>query len=660
MAKDENRNKFIKVYIIYALSILFGIAIIIKIALLMYVEGPDLRKHSKKQHVGKQVINGIRGNIYSSDNVRLASSYLHFDVRLDLSNTTVSKENFYNEINPLCDSLVKMFGANRKYFSKKIIQARNANNRYLLLKKDLTHEQVARLERFPLLKKGVTFSVEKKQKRNNSKFAFRTVGYPATQWRKAVGLEEAYDTYLAGTRGERVVHKIATGVWRPVYKFNTIEPKNGNDIISTIDTRIQDVTESALKKCMIDNEAEHGVAILMEVSTGKITSIANLTKNENGSFVEDYNYAIGESVEPGSTYKLASVMAILEDTKYDISIKVPTGSKRYGDRWMYDSHHDENRTVTLQEAFEKSSNVGISDLADRTFASRSKDFISYMERFGLTKKQGIDIKGEGEPYTNTVGSKTWSKVTSIPWMSIGYEVQVTPLQILSLYNAVANNGKLLKPQFVSEIKRGEEIIRPFKPIVLNKEICSKETLEQMRKMLEGVVEKGTAKSLSKSLYKIAGKTGTAQTNYAYRNTEQKMKYRATFVGYFPAENPKYSCIVMISDPQKNRQYGGEVAAPVFKEIADKVYATFFIDYVTINDTSENIIIAKETNNIPQLNMSRPYATSNDIPDVVGMNARDAVYLLEKQGLKVVLNGLGKVVSQSAYIKEKTIVLALEQ
>ena len=657
--EDNNKSKFIKVYFIYAFILLFGVAILGRIAFLMYIEGPNLRKLSKRQHIRIEKVNVLSGNIYSSDNVLLASSYPYFDARIDLSYKAIDNEKFQRNINPLCDSLVKMFGKNRKYFYKKIIQARNANNRYLLLAKDLSHEQIIRICRFPLIKKGVTLDAVKKQKRLNSGLASRTVGYYNPLSGKGVGLEMAYNTHLTGTSGERVMQHIATGVMRPVYKFNTVEPKSGNDIFSTIDTRTQDVTQSALKECMIANEAQHGTAILMEVTTGKIVSIANLTKNKDGTFEEDYNYAIGESAEPGSTYKLASVMAILEEGKYNSSTIVPTGTKQFGDVQMFDSHHEGYGYITLQEAFEKSSNVGISFLADKVFSSRPNDFITYMEHFGLTKEQGIEISGEGKPKTNTVGSKTWSKTTSIPWMSIGYEVKATPLQILSLYNAVANNGKLLLPQFVSEIRHGDKVIRQFKPVVINEKICSKNTLEQIHKMLESVVENGTAKSLSKSIYKIAGKTGTAQINYSSRN-EDKMKYRATFVGYFPAENPKYSCIVMISNPQKNRQYGGEVAAPVFKEIADKVYATFLKDYAGDYDTTVEKTVAKNIKiKTPPLDV-----TPGEMPNVTGMGARDAVYLLEKQGLKVALQGYGKVISQSlsqgsGYNKGQTVTLALQ-
>ncbi|MDR1739475.1 MAG: transpeptidase family protein [Bacteroidales bacterium] len=640
--QDKNKFSKAKVYSIYAFSLIFGIAIIVKIALLMYVEGPELRKRSTKQHIRIEKINALRGNIYSSDNVLLASSYPYFDVRLDLSNKTTSKDTFLKYINPLCDSLVKMFGGNRKQFYRKIMQARNADNRYLLLKRNLRHEQVTRIERFPLLKKSATFSVEKKQKRQNSGLAYRTVGYYNMESKKGVGLELAYNEYLTGTSGERVMERIARGVERPVYNFNTTEPKNGDDIISTIDARIQDIAQSALKECMLENEAQHGTVVLMEVSTGKIISIANYTKSEDGTFREDYNYAIGESVEPGSIYKLASVMAILEGGKYNSSTIVSTGDKQYGDRQMFDSHKEGYGRITLKEAFEKSSNVGISELAEKTFSSNPKFFIDYMAKFGLTKKQGIEIPGEGTPSTNTVGSKTWSKAISIPWMSIGYEVRVTPLQILSLYNAVANNGMLLLPQFVSEIRHGGEVVRGFEPIVLNKEICSKKTLDQIRDMLEGVVQEGTAKSLSKSIYKIAGKTGTAQINYQSRG-EQRMQYRASFVGYFPAESPKYSCIVMISNPQKNRQYGGEVAAPVFKTIADKVYATFLKEHVADNGS---MVASAGTDTVKMKSIRQIYTIPGQMPNVIGLSARDAVYLLEKQGLKVIVKGYGKVVKQS--------------
>ncbi|MEG2666637.1 MAG: penicillin-binding transpeptidase domain-containing protein, partial [Bacteroidales bacterium] len=470
-------------------------------------------------------------------------------------------------------------------------------------------------------------------------------------------------------------------VWRPIYSHDEIEPENGRDIISTIHVRIQDVAQAALRRCMEENEAQHGCAILMEVSTGRITAIANLMKQADGTYDESMNYAIGESVEPGSTFKLASVIAILEDGRYDTSTMVPTGVMEFSNRKMVDSHRGGYGQISLKSAFEKSSNVGISYLVYESFHSDPQKFVDYLYKMGLNTKLGLEIAGEGAPYIKSTSSKTWSKI-SLPWMSIGYELRLTPLQILSLYNAVANDGKLMKPQFVKEIKQGDKVVREFQPVVLKDHICSRSTLNKVKGLLEGVVEKGTARSLSHSPYKVAGKTGTAQINYANRGV-QKMSYRASFVGYFPADDPKYSCIVMITNPQKNRRYGGEVAAPVFKEIGDKVYATLLQNYkgknveilgdsiqktpllaagygrdiqkiyrafqlvdAQVEPTAFVRLSGRESAKEEREEFQTISLVKDQMPNVCGLGLRDAVFILEKYGLKVQIYGRGMVKKQS--------------
>ncbi|MDE5704166.1 MAG: penicillin-binding protein 2, partial [Bacteroidales bacterium] len=389
------------------------------------------------------------------------------------------------------------------------------------------------------------------------------------------GFEKAFNTELEGVGGRRLTRRVAKGVWRPIYNEETVDPQNGKDIVTTIDTRIQDVAHAALERCVRENEADHGCAVLMEVATGRIVAIANLTRQPDGRYAERINYVVGESVEPGSTFKLASAIAILEAGQFDTATVVPTGVMEFYGRRMIDSRRQGYGDLSFQQAFAKSSNVGISYLAHETFHKNPQKFVDYLYGMRLNEITGIEIPGEGRPYIKNPKDKSWSRI-SVPWMSIGYEVQLTPLQILALYNAVANGGKMMKPRLVDEIRQGGKTVARFEPVVLQEKIASRKTLDRVRGMLEEVVQTGTGRSLSKSPYKIAGKTGTAQMNYARRGDE-KMRYRASFAGYFPAEKPLYSCMIMISDPQKRHVYGSDLAAPVFKEIADKVYATLLKD-----------------------------------------------------------------------------------
>jgi len=362
----------------------------------------------------------------------------------------------------------------------------------------------------------------------------------------------------------------------PINDDKGIEPEDGSDLITTINVNFQDVAEHALLDKVKSNNADHGCALLMEVQTGEILAIANLSRDEDGDYYEYYNYAIGESTEPGSTFKLASLIAALEDDKIKLSDSVDTenGKTKYYDAVMHDSHRGGYGIISVKKAFEVSSNVGVSKLIYRSYWKNPQEFIDRLYSMHLNEPTGIEISGEGHPEIKNVSDKSWSGVT-LPWMSIGYEVKLTPLQILTFYNAIANNGKMVRPQFVKEIRRNGKVVRTIKRSIIDDAICSEKTVLAAKEMLEAVVARGTARNLLNSHYKIAGKTGTAQIanekyGYKYNST---VSYQASFVGYFPADKPKYSCIVVINAPSKDVYYGNQVAGPVFKEIADKVYAS---------------------------------------------------------------------------------------
>ncbi|MDE6494485.1 MAG: transpeptidase family protein [Bacteroidales bacterium] len=695
-----------KVYLIYAGLLLFAVAIAIRMVDVIFGEGQHLLELSHRQSLRYEETPAVRGNIYSADNSLLAVSVPYFTLRMDMHPSVVSTDTFYKYLRPLCDSLHRMYPQrSSESYRQWLIDGRKRGKRDFLLRANVTYAEMTRIRQFPILKKGQFrggFIVEEKDRRirPHGELAKRTLGYYNTESDYRVGLEGAYHKELRGVNGRRLTQKVSNGVWRPVYTADAVVAENGKDIVTTIDIRIQDVAESALQECMELNEAEHGCVVLMEVKTGKVVAIANLRKEADGRYTESMNYAIGEAVEPGSTFKLASAIAILEESHCDTTVKVPTGRRKFHNRWMNDSHREGWGDLSFAGAFEKSSNVGISFLADTCFPAPQRKkgekigakedkrfrFVEYLRRMHLDKPLGVEIAGEGVPYIKDPSDKTWSGI-SLPWMSIGYEVNVTPLQILALYNAVANNGKMMKPMFVSEIRKGDERVKLQEPEVLVDRICSSATLAKVQGMLEGVVERGTAMCLKNSLYKVAAKTGTAQINYG--KSGEKMTYRASIVGYFPADAPRYSCIVMITNPR--HIYGGAVAGPVFKEIADKVYATLMKggleterfdpaaalplraagyaadisrvgEYLGMRfpelEPSSFVRMSGGTNRFAEVNTMKEV-----MPDVRGMGLRDAVFLLEKYGLKISVSGKGWVKSQTpaagtACRKGQTVVLEM--
>ncbi|MFZ4400402.1 MAG: penicillin-binding protein [Bacteroidales bacterium] len=678
--KDENKDIVWRIKLIYIGVLVFALVIIYKVVTIQFVEGDMWRKRAENLTLRYESVEAIRGNIISSDSNLLATSIPIFDVKMDLHKTVIQGDTFKLYINALADSLSRLFpDKSKEEFKNLLLSGRKKEDRDFLIRRDIDYMQLKRMRTFPILKKGKYkggFIVEEKDYRKMpfKELGSRTIGYKKIKENLYVGLEGAYSKELEGVSGKRLMRKIANGIWRPVERDNQIEPENGKDIVTTIDINIQDVAEHALRRCLDSNEADHGCAILMEVNTGYVKAIANLKRHKDGSYGEDINFAIWESAEPGSTFKLASLIAVLEEGKFDTNEIVNSGKTIYADRTMEDSHEQGYGRISLARAFEVSSNVGISEIVYRTFRDQPQKYIDYLYGMSLNKPLGIDLKGEGLPFIKNTKNPTWSR-TSLPWMAIGYELQLTPLQTLSLYNAIANQGKMVRPLFVKEILQTGKLIERKEAVVINKSICSEKTLNKVQAILEGVVTHGTAKHLLNTVYKIAGKTGTAKIGYG-KDKESKV-YRASFVGYFPADKPKYSCIVIVNNPTKGQYYGGAIAAPVFKEIADKVYATeldihqeikkadnkIAIPFVTSGNQKElftiysNLNLPFATNNtdaeyitIEKIDSLQKYITKNIkinvVPDVTGMGVKEAVYLLEKSGMKVSITGKGKIASQS--------------
>ncbi len=680
------RNKDIstRVIVIYFLMLAFAGFIVYRLFYIQIVEAPELKEKAKKQEIREFVLKAAKGSILADKGELLATSIPVFEIRLDVANSNVSDQLFRQKVDSLALQLGNLFGKPKSYFKNKLIKARRRGNRYLLLAKNVSYNDLKKLRTFPILRRGKMRGGLIEIRHNIRKHPYgslaeRTIGYETKE--KKVGIEGAYAGVLNGKDGKQLRRRINNGGWVPILDKNDIEPQDGYDVVTTIDVLLQDVAEEALMKQLIKHDAEMGCAVIMEVKTGDIKAISNLIKDKkSGQYQERYNMAINKKIEPGSTFKLASLMAALEDGKLKMSdtVDCSKGYAVYYGRVLRDVHPVGDGPIPVIEVFKHSSNVGVSKLIWRLYKNNPAQFVNRLYAMRLNKKLGIELLGEAKPKIKhpKLNKKEWYG-TSLPWMSVGYEVELTPLQILTFYNAVANDGVMMKPRFVTEIKDGGIVVKKIDTVVLNPHIASVATIKAAQKMLQAVVEEGgTGKKLKNKHFKIAGKTGTAKIsgNGGYI----KGAYNATFVGYFPADNPRYSCVVVVNKPKKEGYYGAAAAAPVFKEIADKVYATSLAMYsdnkisATTDDiplpesvcNSENAKVFYKTLGIPvsdflkdeewvmvkkqnrKINLDAVEPPADKIPDVRGMNAKDAVYMLENLGLKTTVKGRGKVKYQS--------------
>lgn len=689
---DIKKDILWRVYLIFLGIVVFSLAIVGKAFYIQTVEGEYWKNMSDSLHLEYRELDAERGTIYSEDGAMLSTSIPYFDVRIDFGAEGLRDKNgkrFTENIDSLSISLASMFGdQTAETYKKTLKQAYKKKERYFLLQRNISFREYQHMRTLPLVRLGKNksgFIFEEREKRLTpfGLLANRTIGL-SRQYvdargelvSKNVGLEKTYDTLLKGENGKRLVRRISGGAFVPI-EGSEIEPEDGRDILTTLDVNIQDIAENALMKVLVENEAEHGTCIVMEVKTGKIKAIANLGRQEDGTYFEDLNYAITKA-EPGSTFKLVTMLAVLEDKYANLNsvVDLEGGVWKTAGRTVYDSEKHGRNGVTIKQAFELSSNVGMAKMATNYYTSNPYKFIDHIKRLKLDSATGIDLLGESKPVIPTPKSRYWSAPT-LPWMSFGYNLSLTPLHTLMLYNAIANNGTMMKPYLVNAIMKDGAVVRQFEPEVKLNAVCSPQTLKLLQECLEGVVTDGTGKSLASPYYGIAGKTGTALVANGTRGYADHI-YQSSFAGYFPAKDPKYSCIVVIRNkPFAKKYYGAAVAGPVFREVADKLYAmntgslpvyaavpvkdstlaywagwktdfsrVFSQMGVRVQDSTAK---ARWTYVQRQDNTTTARALTTQklvMPNVKGMGLKDAIYLLENMDLKVVARGIGKVNLQS--------------
>ena len=666
----EDKHISYRIYLVAFSIFLMAIAITFKLTKIQWSEGNYYRKLAKERTVRNFVIPANKGNIYSADGSLLATSIPNYNIRFDA--VAPKGVAFEKNVKPLCDSLAQLLGKPSSFYQTQLIMARANKNRYLLVARDLSYTEYVKIKGFPLFnlganKGGMITEQETVRKHPIGQIAERTIGYDRIDENKirvGKGIEWSFRNYLNGKDGKILKQKIAKGQWKPIRDVNEIDPQDGYDVISTLDVYIQDIAHHALLKALAEFKAEHGCVVVMETKTGKIKAISNLgkLKETDSTYFETTNYAIAESHEPGSTFKLVDMIALLDDHKVDTSkiYNRKGGLILFSNKYkVEDSHRDGPQIISLARGFEISSNTVLAQAVYENYKNNPKEFVDRINKMGLNKPLGLPFQGEGRPYIPQPTDKTWSSI-SLPWMAFGYGVSVTPLQTLTLYNAIANNGEMVKPQFVSEIKEWDKTIKKFDKEVINPKICSDETIKKLRAVLENVVKKGTGAKLYSKDFSMAGKTGTAQANYA-KNGGNDKHYISSFVGFFPADNPKYSCIVVVHKPNTsgNNYYGADVAGPVFKRIAQKI----FTDSPSTNEIKNLDKKIKKQEQSFDAYYVKSASEIKVIPNLKGMAGMDAVALLENMKLKVKVIGVGKVKKQSipageSLDRNKTIVLEL--
>ena len=674
------KSILLRARIAFLFVVLFAVAVVIKTGHIQFVEGEKWAKMGERISFDYKRVKATRGNIYSDNGSLLATSLPFYKIAFDAS--LPKEEVFTKGVDSLAYHLSRFFrDKSKEDYKRMLIDARKSHKQYIILnRKRIDYQDKKMMMDWPIfregrLRGGAIFEKVDVRYHPFSNLSKRTIGF-INENDKGAGLEFSFDKQLGGQDGYAYYQKISGGIWKPVYDANNVKAVDGLDLQTTLDINLQDVAETALHKAMVDHDADDGLVAVMEVSTGEIKAISNLSSDGRGGFYEKFNFAAAGLFEPGSTFKAVTMIALLEDTNMELtdSIDVGNGEFTFYNKTVRDHEDHGLGTVTIKEAFEHSSNVAMAKLVDKHFGLHPQKFVDYIVRLKLSQPLGIQIVGEPTPKIKRPGQKGWSGI-SLPWMAYGYGFEITPLHTLALYNAIANNGKMIKPVFVRAIKHADEDETKFETEVINSSICSDKTLDQLRLLLEGVVENGTAKNIKGTHYRIAGKTGTAQILDKGRYTK---KYVTSFVGYFPAHAPKYSAIVLIKNPRGWYQYGSSVAAPVFKEIADNIYArdinlhqpmdikkftkTDVLPVIRAGNQQELTMLCNE------LGVSNHSLTENEwvrssragngvnwkkaiegkdvVPDVKGMTFRDAIYLLEKSGLNVFYEGKGRVQDQS--------------
>lgn len=689
MALNFKDEVLVRIYTITAL-------LVVPVMIVLMYRTVDIAviNRAKYQQMGKDLfqertVAADRGNIYSRHDNLLATSVPYFSLHFDPF--VAAPKVYYDNIDSLAFLLSRYVDADKTpgLWRQELLDMRDSVGKparhYYQIAESVSYRKLRQIQEFPIFNLGQMRGGLIVQKRDERKRPFgwlarRTIGKPTG---KKPGLEGAYDEALAGVSGKAMMFN-SRGVWIPTENLTIVEPRAGADLHTTLDVNIQDIAENALHRAVRQHLPDWGTAIVMDVETGAIRAMANLgyADKDRRKYIEQYNYAISQATEPGSTFKLATMMALLEDKKItlDSEVDIHQGEKTFdeGKVKVTDSNPLSRRwnKITVRQAFEQSSNVAMAVLADSLY--RDGEFSARLQSFHLDKKTGLSLAGEAQPVVNDTSSTTWSGISNA-WLSFGYESRLTPLQMLTFFNAVANNGRMMKPYLVEEIRRDGRTEKKFKPTVIDAQLASQRTIESLQSLMEGVVERGTAKKLRSDKFRFAGKTGTSQQGYGH--ARRRVKHQASFAGYFPAERPRYSIIVVVFNPTQGSYYGGEVAGPVFREIATNIYNSMIDVHAPLNQGPRPVLYARQlpnrdagylpelaevlnyvnvdiqTDSLPASELAVVEAVNEEVtirefapraqafPNVRGMRLRDAVYVLENEGFVVHPQGVGRVTDQ---------------
>jgi len=689
MTQDVRKGILTRVYLVYLGVLLFGLAILGRAVYIQYFERKEMMEMAQKQEMQIFPIEAVRGNILSDDGTLLAVSVPIFELHMDLMADSLTEEVFRNGVDSLAICLAGLSkGKSPMQIKDRLWEARRNQERFFLIKRDVTYPELKKIRKFPIFRRGkykggLIVLPQWERELPYKSLAKRIIGYEKGEGdnKVYVGLEGKFSKELEGVGGSRMMRRVGASGWMPVDIESQVEPQNGLDIVTTIDIELQDQAEAALRKELIADSADHGCLVVMEVKTGYVKAMVNLGRTKKGTYEEVFNYAIAEANDPGSTFKLASFLVALDDGKVELNtpIQVGNGIVYFAGHKIQDSHPPTSSVYTAQEVFEKSSNAGTAKMIYANYANDPQKYIDGLYRLGLNKPLNLQIDGERPPYIKNTSSKYWSAL-SLPWIAYGYELALAPIHLITLYNAIANKGKLVKPLFVKEILKNGVPVKTFNPVVLNPQIVSPSTVQKAFILMEGVVLRGTGTAIASPIYRIAGKTGTAQlaqNNRGYAQGTRNVRYKGSFCGFFPVDDPRYTMMVVIVDPKKGKYYGGAVAAPVFRQIADRLYAKqedikFPFRKDTVNSMMPFAHSGMQSDlqqaygtlgyNTSRINLSAPWTmaipsadkvvlypeavSKNFMPDVCGMGLKDALYLLEQMGLNVTISGRGSVVSQS--------------
>ncbi len=610
---------------------------LVRIVLLQNTNVEEIRNDYINKNYREATLRAARGNLYASDGSILATTVMEYDIFIDFK--TIKDTVYSNNIGPLTDSLSKMFGKPRSYFRAKFDAQRKKQNQYFSLIKGLDFDEYDRLRKFPLFKKGKNkggFIVDRRYKRElaTTEIGAGTIGMDDERGKS--GLEAAFSKYLTGTDGTRLEQRVNSSQWKPIDYWKVKEPVDGQDVYSTLDLRIQDIAHTALEKQLIEYNADHGCVVVMEVATGKVRAMVNLRRSEPGIYSDAYNYIMKDATEPGSTFKTVSLLAAMDDGFIDenTTVNVGGGVWNYAGQRITDGHG--GGTYEISDVLAKSSNVGSAKLITKYYADKPQVFLDHLKRWKMFDKMDIEIPGITKPFIVTPENKRWNAAT-LASLAYGYSSRFNLLQMTTFYNGIANKGVMVKPLFIDKIMKDGKVVYSAKPQVIVKKMASEEAIELMTKSLTKAVEKGTAKSIYTPNLKIAGKTGTARFEYWKPGPA---KYQASFAGFYPSDNPKYTCFVMINQPDNSKGfYGAKVAAPVFKEIAGKTFLK------TPQNIEKEMLVEKKVDLSKMTEPNRKITVNGSMPEIIGMIGKNVIPQLENQGYRVDYKGVGKITGQ---------------